>query len=717
MEIKELIQKMTLRQKIGQLSQYNARVFLNDDSVITGPDKKLKLTDEDLAAVGSVLNFFSADDMKIIQDRHLAEDPLKIPIIFMLDVIHGYRTIYPIPLGMACSFEAEITEQCARMAAEEAAASGVQVTFAPMVDYVKDARWGRVMESGGEEPLLTGYMAAAQVRGFHGDDLTSDSGIATCVKHFAAYGASEAGRDYNMAECSERELRQFYLPAFKAALDAGAEMVMPAFEALNGVPATVNPFLYGVLRREWGFDKVVISDYNAIGELIKHGVAADEKDAARQAFLSECDMEMCSASYFHCLEELVREGAISEEQIDKAVERVLRLKEKLGLFEDPYHGADSKKAEALYLCEKHRELSKRAATKAAVLLKNDGVLPFDEGIKSVALIGPFADEHAIKGFWSCAGRDEETVTVRQGVEALLGKNKVRFARGCDYTWNDEDRSGFEEAVRIAKAADAVVLCLGEPQNYSGEGNCRTDIGLPGVQEELARLVAEANPNTAALFFNGRPLALTGLDRCVPAILDMWFPGTEGGNAAAELLFGRAVPSGKLAMSFPRSSGQCPIYYNHTGTARPHWTTEAESRGYASDYIDCGNLPLYSFGHGLSYTDFEYKEMTLSADTLAEGGELTVNVRIKNAGKFAADEVVQLYMRDPVACVARPVQQLVAFKKTGLVPGEEKTVSFTLTPENFAFYDTAGRLTYEKGKIILMIGCPDHYYYKEEFELV
>lgn len=717
MEIKELIQKMTLHQKIGQLTQYNARVFLNDDSVITGPDKKLKLTDEDLATVGSVLNSFSADDMKKIQNQHLAGDPLKIPIIFMLDVIHGYRTIYPIPLGMACSFEAEIVEQCARMAAAEAAASGVQVTFAPMVDYVKDARWGRVMESGGEEPLLTGYMAAAQIRGFHGDDLIGDSNIATCVKHFAAYGAAEAGRDYNMAECSERELRQFYLPAFKAAIDAGAEMVMPAFEALNGVPATINPFLHNVLRREWGFDKVVISDYNAIGELLKHGVTADEKDAALQAFSSECDMEMCSASYFHCLEELVSEGAVPEEQIDRAVERVLRLKEKLGLFEDPYHGSDGKKAEALYLCEKHRELAKRAATKAAVLLKNDGVLPFDENIGSVALIGPFADEHAIKGFWSCAGRDEETVTVRQGVEALLGKNKVRFARGCGYTWNDEDRSGFEEAVRIAKSADAVILCLGEPQNYSGEGNCRTDIGLPGVQEELARLVAEANPNTAAIIFNGRPLALTGLDRHISAILDMWFPGTEGGNAAAELLFGRAVPSGKLAMSFPRSSGQCPIYYNHTGTARPHWTTEAESRGYASDYIDCGNLPLYSFGHGLSYTEFEYEEMTLSADSLAEGGELTVNIRIKNAGKFAADEVVQLYMRDPVASVVRPVQQLVAFKKTGLAPGEEKTVSFTLTPETFAFYDTAGRLTHEKGKIILMTGSPDHYYYKEEIELL
>lgn len=717
MEITELLKKMTLRQKIGQLTQYNARLFLNDDSYITGPDKKLNLSEEDIMLTGSVLNFFSAGDMKKIQKKHLENDPLGIPVIFMLDVIHGYRTIYPIPLGLSCSFDPELAKSCASMAAKEAAASGVQVTFAPMADYVRDARWGRIMESGGEEPLLSGMMAAAQVRGFQGEDLKDNEKLAACVKHFAAYGASESGRDYNQAECSVRELYDYYLPAYKAAIDAGAKLVMPAFQSLNGVPATINPFLYKVLRGEWGFDGVVISDYNAIGELIKHGVAENEKEAAAKAFSCECDMEMCSATYFHYLKELINEGVVSEKQLDKAVYRVLELKKELGLFEDPYHGADEEKAEKLYLCEEHRKLSRAAAENSAVLLKNDGVLPFDKNIGSVAIIGPFADEHGINGFWSCAGKNEDTVTVREGIEALLGRGRVLCAKGCGCEWDDKDKSGFDEAVALARRADAVVLCLGEPQNYSGEGNCRTDLRLPGVQEELAALIASANPNTAAVIFNGRPLVLSAIDECIPAILDMWFPGTEGGNAAARLLFGQANPCAKLAVSFPRSTGQVPVYYNHTMTARPHFTEKPEHKGYTSDYIDCGNLPLYSFGHGLSYSRFEYMQMTLSGTELKEDGAITVSVNIKNTSDIDGSEVVCLYMRDPVASVVRPVQQLVAFEKISVKAGETAKAVLEVTGEAVKFTDGEGNRIFEKGEIVLMVGCPGAYLLKESIKAV
>lgn len=713
-----ILSQMSLHDKIGQLAQYNANLFLDTAAVITGPDAKLDLSTEDIARVGSVLNFSSVEEVKQIQDEHLKNDPNKIPMVFMMDVIHGFRTIYPIPLGMGCSFNPEIVEECSRIAAKEASASGVQVTFAPMVDYVRDPRWGRVMESCGEEPLLTSTLAQAQIKGFQGDDMADPEHLATCVKHYAGYGGAEAGRDYNLVEVSQRELREYYLPAYKACIDAGVPMVMPSFNSLNGVPSIANPMLMrDILKNEWGFEGVVISDYDAIGELLPHGIAADKKEAARLAFENGCDIEMCSSTYFHHLQELIREGIFTEAQVDESVRRVLRFKEKLGLFEDPYHGADAEKAERLFLCDEHREVARRAAGESAVLLKNNGVLPLPEKISSIALIGPFADEHAINGFWSCNGRDEETITMAQGITALIGEDKVSYAKGCGALWNDIDCSGIPGAVRLAKNADAVVLCLGEPQNYSGEGNSRTDLRLPGMQMELARQVIAANPNTAVVLFNGRPLELTELDAIAPAILTMWFPGTEGGNAAAELLFGRRNPCGKIAMTFPRSIGQCPIYYSHPNTGRPCWVDTPSHQGYASDYIDCATLPLYSFGHGLSYSNFVYNSMTLSSHELTENGRIWVNISLRNESDKVGKEVVQLYMRDMVGSVVRPVQQLIAFRKVELAPGEEKTVTFEVTEPMLRFWNIQNCHISEKGNFTLMVGHADHFLLKDQFRLV
>lgn len=715
-DIQKLLAQMTLEEKIGQLMQYNGNVFMDTSAEITGPMQQFGLTEADLGRMGSVLNFASADEMKAMQDLHLSKDPHKIPMLFMMDVIHGYRTIFPIPLGMGCSFDPALAKECSQMAAREAGASGVQVTFTPMVDYCRDPRWGRVMETCGEDPMLAGHLGAAQVEGFQGEDLKEYDHLAACVKHYAGYGGVEAGRDYNLVERSERELREYFLPAYKACIDAGAALLMPSFNSMNGIPSVANPWLMKkILKDEWNYQGVVISDYNALGELLVHGVAADEKQAAKLAFQNGCHIEMCSSAYLHHLKELVEEGTFSEAQIDEAVTRVLELKDRLGLFDDPYHGADQQKAEALFLCPEHRELVRRAAEESAVLLKNNGLLPLSEDLNRVALIGPFAQEQGINGFWSCCGRDEDTVTMAQGIRKLLPEAEITVARGCGCQWDDRDTSGFAAAVEAAKNAQAVILCLGEPQTYSGEGNCRSDIRLPGMQEELAKAVIDATPNTAVVLFHGRPLDISGLDEIAPAILSLWFPGTEGGNAAANLLFGRANPCGKLDMTFPRSIGQCPIYYNHPNTGRPHWTNEAKQQHFASDYIDCPTLPLYSFGHGLSYSSFVYSDMQVSSPVLTAETCIQVSVTVKNDSPRPGKEVVQLYMRDPVASVVRPVQQLIGYQKLAFAPGEEKRVTFPVTEEMLRFWNFEGQHTSEPGTIQLMVGYADHFLLSQHIE--
>ena len=720
MDLKKLLSQMTFEEKLGQLAQYNANLFLSSDADITGPMTKLGLAPEDLSKVGSVLNFNNADEMRAIQKEHLEMDRNKIPMVFMMDVIHGYRTIFPIPLALGCSFDTELVAECSRMAAKEASAGGIHVTFTPMVDYVRDARWGRVMETCGEEPLLNSIMGAAQIKAFQGDDLTDPNTLATCVKHFAAYGGAEAGRDYNTVELSEHVLREYYLPAYKACIDAGAAMLMPSFNALNGVPSIANSWLMKkILKDEWNFNGVVISDYNAVGELCKHGVAKDKKEAAKLAFSNGCDIEMCSSAYYHHLRELVDEGVFTEEQVDDAVLRVLQFKKDLGLFEDPYRGgACLEKEEAVCHTPEHRTLVRKAAAECAVLLKNDGILPFSTNVKKVALIGPFADEHKIIGFWACRGRDAESITVKEGVSSLLPHAEILTVPACGNEWNDTDTIGFSEAIKAAKDADIVILCLGEPQDYSGEGNCRTDICLPGVQTELAKEIINVNQKTAAVIFNGRPLSLTQLDEIAPAILDIWFPGTEGGNAVADLLFGKVNPSGKLTMSFPKSVGQCPIYYNHARTGRPKSVTKDDQRTrYNSSYIDCGNLPLYSFGYGLSYSNFVYESMTLSATEMTTDSTITVSVKITNNSDIAGKETVQLYLRDLVASTIRPIQQLIAFEKIHLDPHESKTVTFTVDESMLRFWDTEHRHISELGQFTLSTGYADHLLLTQEFTLI
>ncbi len=716
-DIKALIAQMTVEEKIGQLVQLNANFLMATDQEITGPAQQIGFNMEHVNYVGSVLNFKGAAEVKAIQDKHLAADRLGIPMLFMMDVIHGYRTIYPIPLALGASFDPDTVYECTRMAVRESTAGGVHVTFTPMVDYVRDARWGRVMETCGEDPLLNSVMGATQVKAIQGDDLSDYGNMAACVKHFAAYGGAEAGRDYNTVEISERLLREYYLPAYKACIDAGVALLMPSFNSLNGVPSVANSWLMqDVLKKEWGFDGVVISDYNAVGELKKHGITETLKEGAALAFANGCHIEMMSAGYDNHLAELIEEGRFSMAELDAAVEKVLELKVALGLFDDPYRGASEEREAAVCRCDAHIEIARRAAEECAILLKNDGMLPLSKDIKTVALIGPFADSHEIKGSWACYGENDECVSVAEGVRKLLPDVEILIAKGCSNKFDECSREGFDEAIAAARRADAVILCLGEPQKYSGEGNSRCDIGLPGVQNELAEAVAAVNPKTCALLFQGRPLVLGALDATVSAILTMWFPGNEGGTAAARLLFGDANPSGKVPMSFPKATGQCPIYYNHPSTGRPKKKPEEVHQGYASNYIGCGNLPLYPFGHGLSYTEFTYESLELDRTEMGKDDTLTVSITVKNTGKREGREVVQLYLHDLYASTVRPIQSLIGFQKITLAPGERKTVTFAVKEPMLRFYDAACRFVSEPGEFTLSTGCADHLIHTKSFWL-
>ncbi|MBE6593489.1 MAG: beta-glucosidase [Ruminococcaceae bacterium] len=717
MDLKALLGQMTLEEKIGQLIQLSAD-FFGESTELTGPAQSWGLSIEELSSIGTCIGGKNAAEIRKIQEEHLKIDRNKIPLIFMRDIIHGYRTVYPIGLGLVGSFDPELVGECTEMAAKEAAAGGLHLTFAPMVDLVRDARWGRVMESCGEDPLLASTMGAAQVKAFQGEDISSRDHLAACVKHFAAYGAGESGRDYNSVEISERTLRQFYLPSYKACIDAGVKMLMPSFNDMNGIPSTANPFLMKrILRDEWHYDGAVISDWAAIWELTVHGVAADMKEAARLAFENGCHIEMLSSAYYKHLAELVREGVITEEAVDDAVMHVLRLKDELGLFDDPFHQADDARGEAMYLSPEHREVARRASEESAVLLKNDGTLPFSEDVKKVAIVGPFADEQAMIGPWSALGKTEEAVSVTSGVRALLPNAEISVHKACGYLFDELDKSGFADAIEAAKNADAVIICVGEPAHYSGEGNSRTDIGLPGVQADLVNEITAVNKNSAVLIFNGRPLALSNIYKNAPAILDMWFPGSEGGNAAAALLFGRANPCGKLAMTFPRAVGQCPIYYNRMLTGRPKKGPEEVYKPFTSGYLDCGNLPLFFFGEGLSYTTFEYNAMTLDTHELDEKGSIKVTVSLTNTGERAGKEVVQLYLRDKASSAVRPIQELIAFKKITLEANESAEVCFEITEPMLRFWNAQNEYISEAGEFELFVGYADHRYISDEFTLV
>lgn len=702
MDINKMMSQMSLEEKLRQLTQVNA-VVLNQDSAaeLTGDDAKLGLSQADIRGLGSTLNFTYRGEARMIQERFMQKSQNGIPLIFMADVIHGYRTIFPIPLALGCSFDPELAEQCAQMSAVEAKLHGVQVTFSPMVDLVRDARWGRVMETTGEDPWLNGEMGKAFIRGYH------KGGLACCVKHFAAYGAAESGKDYNTTELGDHALREFYLRAYEECIKEKPDMVMSSFNMLNGIPVNANrELLVERLRKQWGFGGVLISDYNAIREMRSHGHLETDKECACVAANHEIDIEMCSATYIKHIPQLVQEGLVSEETIDRMLERVLKLKQKMGVLDDPYVSMDFEKGAQLALCKEHRDLARKAAEKSAVLLKNNGVLPLDKAQK-IALVGPFADNHLILGAWRCEGQPEESVTVCQGVEALLG-HEVPTAMGCSDELLAKEAEGVAEALDIAKDADTIVVCIGEAMRFSGEGQSRANLEIPQAQMELLTQLKTLGRPIVCVLFGGRPQVLTQMEGLVDAILCVWQPGTEGGNAVANLLYGEAVPGGKLTMAFPRTTGQCPVYYNHFRSGRPKEIDDLEHTAYRCSYADELNKPLYPFGYGLSYTKFELSDFALSSDKLQGDGSITASITVENTGDVAGDEVIQLYIRDHFASMVRPVQELKGYQKLHLAPGEKKTVTFQIDRKTLEFYGAEGKLVTEPGKFTIMLGnSSDH----------
>lgn len=715
-KIDELLAKMTLEEKIGQMNQYSSSFD------VTGPRPEAgwaRRQYEDIRAgrVGSMLNVIGAEATRRAQQLAVEGSRLGIPLIFGFDVIHGFRTSFPIPLGEAASWDLEAIEASARIAAKEAAAAGLHWTFAPMVDICRDARWGRIMEGAGEDPYLGAQVAAARVRGFQGEDLAAVDTIAACAKHYAAYGFAEAGRDYNTVDISEQTLRNVVLPPFHAAAKAGVATFMNSFNEIGGIPATASLHLVReILKGEWGFEGFVVSDWGSIAELVPHGYAEDLKDAARLAALAGSDMDMEGRAYIQHLQSLVEAGVVDEKLIDEAVRRILRVKFKLGLFDDPYRYSDPEREQKVLLHPDHLKVARDVARKSIVLLKNEkNLLPLSKNLKRIAVIGPLAaDKDSPLGNWRGSAVPNSAVSLLEGIReavgpdtevvyqegvALLASDQTNFARPL--VFNTTDRSGIPAAVEAAKSAEVVVLAVGENAFQSGEGRSQADIGLKGLQEELVQAVYAANPNTVVVLMNGRPLTINWIAENVPAIVEAWFLGSEAGHAIADVLFGDYNPSGKLPVSFPRHLGQLPLYYNHKNTGRPG----PSDMVFWSHYTDVANDPLYPFGYGLSYTTFSYSPVQLSSTKLTRNGKLEVSATVTNTGKRAGTEVVQLYVRDLVGSFTRPVRELKGFQKIELQPGESRTVTFTLTAEDLAFWNAKGRWEAEPGKFQVWI-APD-----------
>ena len=722
-ELHLLLEDMSLQEKIDQLLQLTADFYgKTDRDVVTGPASELGISMEDIDLAGSVLNGTGAKALMQIQDAYINRHPHHIPLLFMMDVIHGYRTIFPAPIAQGASFDPEMSQKAASIAAREASAAGIHVVFSPMVDLVRDPRWGRVMESTGEDPYLNSRFAAAQIPGCQGDDMKEDGKVCGCIKHFAGYGGAEAGREYNTVQVSEHTFREYYLPSYEAGIKAGAGMVMTSFNTVNDIPATINQKLMRqMLREEMGFDGVLISDYAAILETVAHGASSDKKDAAHKALLAGVDIDMVTGCYAGELAKLVKEGTIPESLIDESVLRILQLKNQLGLFEHPHKDADPEKEARYILCPEHRALAREAAAASCVLLKNDKVLPIRPSQK-VAFIGPYIDNYEICSSWAVTGHPEDSVTIRQAAKELLPDSDLTFCHGTSLLPRDHVFAGFAEpnraeefyadvfadpekaladAVAAAKAADVVILCLGEHYLQTGEATSRTELSLPENQMELFRAVKAANPNVAVVLFNGRPLLLDELSRDAAAILEAWFPGTEGGHAILDLLTGTKNPSGKLPMTFPRNMGQIPIYYNHFSTGRP--LTGTDPQRFVSKYTDAPNTPLFPFGYGLSYTEFSYSDVSLSSDSLTSEDSITASVQLKNTGACTGTEVVQLYIQDVAASTVRPVRELKGFTRITLTPGETQTVSFRISEAELAFHRADGSYGTEPGAFRVWIG--------------
>jgi beta-glucosidase len=697
--ISDLLAQMTLEEKVGQLNQYSGRE-------VTGPasDRKNTLLSSIRSGqVGSMLNVKGVKDTRAIQAEAL-KSRLKIPLLFSLDVIHGYHTTFPIPLGEAASWDLDAIRLGAHVAAREAAASGIHWTFAPMVDVGRDPRWGRVMEGAGEDTYLGSLIAKARVLGFQGEQLGGTDAVLACAKHFAAYGAALAGRDYNAVDMSEQQLWEVYLPPFKAAADAGAATFMNSFNTLNGVPATGNSYLQrDILKGQWKYPGFVVSDWGSIGELASWGYAADKADAAQKAITAGSDMDMESDAYHQKLAQLVKDGKVKMDLVDDAVRRILRKKFELGLFDDPYRFSDEKREKQVLADPQNRAAARQMARKSLVLLKNENAtLPLGKQLRKIALIGPIAKaKRDLNGSWTVDTDTTRITSLYDGLRQRAGKTtELLYAKGCEVA--GDSRAGFDQAVATAKNADVIVLAVGETWDMSGEAKSRTDIHLPGVQEELFKALKATGKPVAVVVFGGRPLIFDTIAEQADAILYAWWPGSEGGSALADVLYGDYNPAGKLPITFPRHGGQIPIAYNQQyNTGRP--VTKPGDIRYKSAYIDAPNTPRYAFGYGLSYTTFKYSDLKISRPQLKAGESVQVSFTLTNSGKAAGEEVAQLYLRDPVSSVVRPLKELKDFRKISLKPGESQTITFTIDQDKLAFYNSKLEWTAEPGKFNLMVG--------------
>lgn len=732
-KVDSLLSIMTLQEKIGQMNQYNG--FWN----VTGPvpktgDAAKKYEQLKAGLVGSMLNVRGVKQVKSVQQMVVEKSRLGIPLIIGFDVIHGYKTIAPIPLAEAASWDLEAIKKSAQVAAGEAAASGINWTFAPMVDISRDARWGRVMEGAGEDPYLGSKIAAARVKGFQGDDLAAVNTIAACAKHFAAYGFAEAGKEYNTVSVGMPTLYNTILPPFHAASNAGVKTFMNSFNELNGIPATGNALLQRkILKGNWNFKGFVVSDWGSIGELRVHGVAKDNKEAAKLAVIAGSDMDMESYAYIDNLETLVKEKAIDKELINDAVRRILTVKFELGLFDNPYKYCDEAREKKVIGSKENSDAVLQMAKKSIVLLKNDipkgknnKLLPLPEKGVQIALIGALAnDKNSPLGSWRLASTDNSAVSVLEGLSRYKG-NQLTYKKGADVTVgktsfihevtiNTTDKSEFNEALSTAKNADVVIMVLGEHGFQTGEGRSRTNLQLPGVQQELLEEVYKVNPNIILVLNNGRPLAITWADEHIPAIIEAWQLGTQAGNAIAQVIYGDYNPSGKLPMTFPRNVGQVPIYYNHKNTGRS--APMANDMVFWSHYSDVDNSPLYPFGYGLSYTSFHYKNLLLDKNEISTDGKIKVSVDVSNTGNYDGDEVVQLYIRDLIGSLTRPVRELKGFKKIRLKAGETKTVTFMITAESLQFYTANHKWEVEPGDFELWVGGDSNAVLKGSFSVM
>lgn len=694
--VEQLLGQMTLEEKVGQLTQLRVK------GMPTGPlidlDNELPLP---IKTVGSILDTYGAEQTLQLQRAAVESSRLHIPLLFAFDVLHGFRTAFPVPLAEAAAWDPDLTQRTARAAAVEATAAGVHWTFAPMLDITRDPRWGRVVEGAGEDPFLASALAVARVRGTHGDGPPETSFMLATAKHFVAYGAAEGGRDYNSADLSQRSLKEVYLPPFQAAVEAGVDAVMPGFEELAGTPMHSNAaLLRGLLRGRWGFSGIIVSDWMGVAELVAHGVAASPADAARQALHAGIDIDMASQSFNRYLPDLVRSGQVQSSSVDDAVRNVLRAKQRLGLFEHPYRYSDPDRERAQTLTPALRALAREAGQKSIVLLKNaDALLPLPKDLHRVLVVGSLAaDAQATLGSWALAARAEDSVTVLQGIQrAVSSRTQVLYQPGASPT--SPDTQGIAAAQEAARQVDVVVAVLGETAAMSGEAASRADLGLPGAQDALLHALRATGKPVVLVLMNGRPLALSRSAHHTPAILEAWFLGSEMGHAVADVLFGDVNPSGKLPITFARSVGQVPLYYAHRHTGRP----ATGKTLYESGYLDLPSTPAYPFGFGLSYTTFTYLKPRLSSKHLASTQTLTVRVTVSNTGPRAGDEIVQLYLRDDVASVTRPVRQLRGFRKVHLASREARTVEFILDQQDFALLNEHLLPVIEAGTFTVFVG--------------